>query len=95
MTEAVQRAGVRPWHVPMRGRVRDEPHGTATTLLGVALAAAWITVPIAVVTMSVIVAVLVAVNVVSMQRERPGLPDATVMTDTPERSSGPRSSHGG
>ena len=91
MTEAVQRAGVRPWHVPMRGRVRDEPHGTATTLLGVALAAAWITVPIAVVTMSVIV----AVNVVSMQRERPGLPGATVMTDTPERSSGPGSSHGG
>ena len=78
MTEVVQRAGVRSWHVPMRGRVHDEPHRTATPL-----------------ELLFDLCFVVAVNVVSMQRERPGLPGATVMTDTPERSSGPGSSHGG
>jgi low temperature requirement protein LtrA len=67
----------------------------SAAILATALAAAWVGVPVAVLAMSVLVASLVAVNVVSMQRERPGLPAAAVLTDTPDRSSVQRSSDAG
>ncbi len=67
----------------------------STAILGAALAAAWVGVPAAILAMSALVAALVAVNVVSMQRERPGLPAADAMTDTPVGSTVQRSSDAG
>jgi hypothetical protein len=67
----------------------------SAAILGTAYAADWLGVPSAVVTMSVVVAALVAFNVASMQRERAGLPAIDAMTDTPGGSSVQRSSDAG
>ena len=67
----------------------------SAAILGTASAADWLGVPSAVVAMSVVVAALVAFNVASMQRERPGLPAIDAMTDTPGGSSVQRSSDAG
>ena len=67
---------------PLRRRLVIPIVIASAAVLGAAFAADWLGVPSAVVTMSVVVAALVAINVVSMQRERPGLPVTPVMTET-------------